>query len=197
MKTKLLGVEKTSNGKYVKTYLAKYKTSKGEFCYEFASRKDVPDVLAKTPKPDAVRILPYFYDEKGQLQVVLIKEFRFPINKYVYALPAGIIDGEELPIESAKRELKEEIGADVVSIRQTEKASYSSAGFSDESIVTFEAEIKFGGKQHLETFEDITPIIVNLDTLFKMLDEEDFGAQPRLQLRCFYYKMKNDNKKRL
>ena len=190
MKNQFINLEKTSGGKYIKLYLAKYKTPNGEKLYEIASRKDVPDIINKTPSPDAVRILPYFFDENVNLKIVLIKEFRFAINQYIYGLPAGLIEENENPIESAKRELEEEIGAKVVKICQTENLSYSSAGFCDESIVCFEAEVELNQKQHLDKFEDIMVKVVDLETLNKMLDAENFGLQSRLQLRGFYYKQK-------
>ena len=185
---KLLDLKKAYNGKFIKTYLARYKTDNGEKLYEIASRKDKPDIKCKIRKPDAVRILPFIIDETGNLKVVLIKEFRYAIGQYIYGLPAGLIDKGEESIESARRELAEEIGAEVLSIVQTEKMSYSSAGLCDESLVCFEAEVKLNGKQHLDQFEDISVLTVTLDELEKMLDEEDFGLQSRLQLRGFLYK---------
>ena len=187
---KLINVEKSWNGKFIKTYLARFQTENGELRYEIASRKDTPDILMKNPKVDAVRILPYFFDENGKIMVVLIREFRYPINKHIYAIPAGLIDKGESPLESAKRELEEEIGATAKKIVQTEPASYSSAGFCDESLICFEAEVEFNSKQHLDSFEDIEICVVDLDTLEKMLDSEDFGMQSRLQLRGFLYKQK-------
>ncbi len=190
---KLKSVEKAWNGRFIKTYLAKYQTEKGEHVYEIASRKDNPDILMKKPKADAVRILPYFFDENGEIKIVLIKEFRYPINKHIYAIPAGLIDRGESPLESAKRELEEEIGATAKNIVQAEPASYSSAGFCDESLICFEAEVEFNSKQHLDSFEDIEICVVDLEALEKMLDSEDFGMQSRLQLRGFFYKQKLQN----
>lgn len=185
---KLVEVVKTHNGKFIKTYLAKYQTKMGERYYEIASRKDNPDVQNKNARPDAVRIIPYYYDEKGNLKVVLIKEFRFAINKYIYGTPAGLIDKGEDPIVSAKRELYEEIGAKVIKCKLTEKTSYSSAGIIDESLVCFEAEVKLTGKQHLDQYEDISIVTVGLKKLEKMLDTQEFDLPSRLQLRSFLYK---------
>lgn len=185
---KILGLKKTHDGKFIKTYLARYQTQQGEKLYEIASRKNVPDIECEVRKPDAVRILPYFRDENGEINVVLIKEFRYAINQYIYGVPAGLIDEGEKPIESAIRELNEEIGAEVVNIVQTEKMSYSSAGFSDESLVCFEAEVTFTGKQHLDKFEDISVLTVTLKEMERMLENEEFGLQSRLQLRGFLYK---------
>ena len=89
---KIIDVEKLTDKKYLNLFELVYETEKGEKRYEIASRKTIPDVVSKTNKPDAVRIIPYFYDKNKNLKVVLIREFRYPINDYVYAVPAGLID---------------------------------------------------------------------------------------------------------
>lgn len=57
-------------------------------------------------RPDSITILPF--DDKGRL--LLIKEYRHGFRKNVWFLPAGRIDKGELPLEAAKRELREETG---------------------------------------------------------------------------------------
>jgi ADP-ribose pyrophosphatase len=57
-------------------------------------------------RPDSVTILPF--DNKGRL--LLIREFRYESNKYVWFLPAGSVGKEERPLLAAKRELQEETG---------------------------------------------------------------------------------------
>jgi ADP-ribose pyrophosphatase len=42
--------------------------------------------------------------------VVLVRQFREAVQKELVELPAGVIDGEEAPLETAKRELQEETG---------------------------------------------------------------------------------------
>lgn len=42
--------------------------------------------------------------------VYLIEEFRYPLGRTVLSVPGGATDGDEDPLETAKRELKEEIG---------------------------------------------------------------------------------------
>ena len=192
---KLLSVSRVYDGKFIKNYVAEYDVGGKIKKYEIVSRKDVLDIESGKHVPDAVRIVPYYY-EKGELKVVLIREFRYPLNEYIYAVPAGLIDGGEQPIKSAIRELKEEIGAEVKNIREVEKFSYASPGFSDESLICFEAEVELNSKQSLDSFEDIEVVIVNLDKLEKMLDKEDFGLQSRLQLRAFLYKQKYEQLKK-
>lgn len=43
-------------------------------------------------------------------QIVLVRQYRYPIDRYVYEVPAGAIDAGEDPITAAARELAEEVG---------------------------------------------------------------------------------------
>lgn len=56
--------------------------------------------------PGAVVILPLFSDGT----VLLERQFRYPLNKVFIEFPAGKIDAQENPLDSAKRELLEETG---------------------------------------------------------------------------------------
>ncbi|WP_117234101.1 NUDIX hydrolase [Vibrio maerlii] len=56
--------------------------------------------------PGAAVILPILED--GRL--VLVRQFRPSLNKWILELPAGTIEENELPLACAKRELKEETG---------------------------------------------------------------------------------------
>ena len=43
-------------------------------------------------------------------EVLLVRQYRYGIDGYTLELPAGTLDGDEAPIECAKRELREETG---------------------------------------------------------------------------------------
>ena len=109
--------------------------------YAFVSRTKgmsyKPTLLGKPYQSDAVSI---FVKNKDNTKMLLIKEFRYPINNYVISTP------EEVGYQ------KEQI--EVESILQP---SYSAIGISDEQtasvFVTVDDTIK--PKQHLEGTEDI------------------------------------------
>lgn len=129
--------------------------------YDFVSRHNFmsrePDVLSQPYKHESVGI---FLFNKDKSKMLLIKEFRYPINNYVISTPAGLIDSGESITDAAIRELYEEVGYtnEQVTIESILQPSYSSIGLSDEQtasvFVTVDDSIK--PKQHLEASEDIT-----------------------------------------
>ncbi len=56
--------------------------------------------------PDCVAVV--VLDE--QRNVLLVRQFRHPVGKFLLEIPAGGIDPTEEPIDSVRRELQEEIG---------------------------------------------------------------------------------------
>lgn len=145
-------------------------------------------------KVDGVRVVPYYFDG-GKCNVVLIKEYRYPVGDYIFATPAGLIDEGEEPKDAVARELMEETGYKVINLKQTSGASYSSAGMSDERLICFEAEVAFDGKQNLGDREDIEIVVVSLDELETFIHSHQFGLQSELQLKAFLYKKKYEELK--
>ncbi len=92
--------------------------------WEFFSRKSEP--FGK--KCDTVMIVPFIGNK-----IVFIKQFRVPSNGYIYEFPAGIVDGNETVIDTAKRELKEEVGLSIVECKVGERL-YNSVGISSETV---------------------------------------------------------------
>jgi 8-oxo-dGTP pyrophosphatase MutT (NUDIX family) len=73
-------------------------------------------------------------------RVVLIRQYRHPVGRHLWELPAGLRDEDgEPPVETARRELAEEalLSAERWSLLTT---SHSSPGFCDERVLVFLAE---------------------------------------------------------
>ena len=86
--------------------------------------------------PGAVAVVALDDDDN----VVLLSQYRHPVGKHLWELPAGLRDADgEPPVETAKRELAEEalLSAARWSLLAT---SYSSPGFCDEQVLVYLAE---------------------------------------------------------
>lgn len=86
--------------------------------------------------PGAVAVVAL--DDVGD--VVLLRQYRHPVGGYLWELPAGLRDADgEPPLETAKRELAEEVqlAADRWSLLAT---YFSSPGFCDEQVLVYLAE---------------------------------------------------------
>lgn len=85
--------------------------------------------------PGAVAVVPI--TEEGN--IVLVKQYRYPVGKVLLEIPAGKLDKGEQPDECALRELEEETG--YVAQKITKLASiYTTPGFTDEVIHLYVAE---------------------------------------------------------
>jgi len=121
-------------------------------------------------------------------KLCIIKEFRVPVNNYLWEFPAGLIDTEIETVEDAvKRELKEETGLDVDYIYQISPFGYNSPGITDESIAM--AFVRAKGElttKNLEASEELEPYLMNQDEVVKLLEtEKNFGAKAWLVMNHF------------
>lgn len=113
-----------------------------------------------------VGIVPVTKDGK----VCLLKSFRFSLNKYLYEIPLGYIDPKETPLETAKRELRQEIGATAkkwVSLGW----AWQAPGFLKLKSHFFLAKDVIPGKQDLEETEDLELFTVSPRKIKQMLDK--------------------------
>jgi ADP-ribose pyrophosphatase len=104
--------------------------------------------------PGAVMIVPVL--ETGEL--VMERQYRYPLRRDILELPAGKIDPGEPPLECAKRELLEETGY-VASDWRHVATTHPVVGYSDEHIEIYLARgLTYQGAnldhdEHLEVFK--------------------------------------------
>lgn len=101
--------------------------------------------------PGGVTAIPILDDGR----ILLIRQFRYPIGKFILELPAGKLDTGQPPKETAARELEEEIGYKAGSL-EYETTFYTTPGISDEAIHFFIAGNLTPCPQRLEEGEHIT-----------------------------------------
>jgi len=69
-------------------------------------------------------------------KVILIRQYRYAVNAFLWELPAGSVDEGETPEDAARRECHEEIGL-VPSTLVRLSAMYPTPGYCDEEMVFF------------------------------------------------------------
>ena len=126
------------------------KIFKGRIFSVSRERKTLPNgrkvYLEKVHHPGAVLVVPFINKD-----IILIRQYRGVIGKYIWELPAGTLEKGEKPRACAKRELAEETG---YSARDLEKLGmiYTTPGFTDEKIYLFAA--KCGKRRKPKTATD-------------------------------------------
>lgn len=109
--------------------------------------------------PGASAVVPFLSDAGGDdPQVLLIRQYRYATNGYVYEIPAGRLDAGEAPDACARRELLEETGCSARAITFL-TSMWTTPGFTDERIHLFLAEgLKSGdAKREADEFIEMVP----------------------------------------
>lgn len=161
---------------FIKTYEFIYDVDGKGLNYDVVSR----NAIAGTDLPDienAVAIIPVFED--GDL--LMIKEFRYPLNDYVWAFPAGLIDPGEDARAAAIRELMEETGVKVEKIMSVFPGGYSSEGMSDEKLGTVVCRIS-GTLKGCDGAEEIHPVKVTVEEAIKIASNPSNKISNKVQI---------------
>jgi ADP-ribose pyrophosphatase len=121
--------------------------------------------------PCASAIVPFVSEPTGDdPQILMIKQYRYAAEEYLYAIPAGRLDSGEEPLACARRELKEETGCTARSIEFL-FTMFTTPGFTDERIHVFMATGLERGETAHESDEFMTLETVTLSTALRFIQE--------------------------
>lgn len=119
--------------------------------------------------PKTVGVLPLV----GKNKFILIKQFRFPIKKEIWEIPAGILEKGEKPEIGAKRELKEETGYEANELKKIGEI-FLTPGYSTEYMYLFLAKGLKKGEQKLDEGEMIKEVkIFSKKEILKMIKNQE------------------------
>jgi ADP-ribose pyrophosphatase len=119
--------------------------------------------------PGASAIVPFVSDAAGvDPQLLLIRQYRYAADQYLYEIPAGRLDPGEDPRDCAKRELREETGCTAREIDFL-CTTYTTPGFTDERIHLFMATGLERGETAHEADEFMTVETVTLSDALRLI----------------------------
>lgn len=103
-------------------------------------------------------------------RILLVKQYRPPMDSVSIELPAGLIDVGETAEAAALRELREETGF-VGKVTRVHPAASLSPGMSDETVILVEVVVEgVGAGQECEPGENIEVVSVPLERFEEAVD---------------------------
>jgi ADP-ribose pyrophosphatase len=187
--------EKLTDCKFLNLYALEAERRNGKIApYFLASRaKGVEQlkITTKENKPDGVIIYGVYGEKKDK--VALVRQYRYPIDDYIYEFPAGLVEEGEDLLDAAIREMYEETGLTLKPLESKEGYSnpfFTSIGMTDES-----CSMVFGylsgepTNAYQEASEDIEVVMADREECKRILKEE------KVAIMCAYMMMHFINSK--
>ena len=181
------GIQKQTNNRFLNMYTMDVQYRNRQYGnYFVASRAEDPASLkavTHTNSPDGVILYGVYGDQKDN--VVLIRQYRYPIDGYVYEFPAGLVEPGEDMLEAGVRDMFEETGLHFTPI-ETARPFFTSIGMTDESCGTV-----FGycsgtpTNAHQEGSEDIQVVLADRAECRRILKEENVAIMCAYMLMHF------------
>ena len=184
------GVKRQTNNRFLNLYEldAVFRDGSRAPYYVASRRKDVDSIKAVTHDNHADGVILYGVYGEEKDKVVLIRQFRYPINGYVYEFPAGLVEPGEDMLDAGVREMQEETGLE---FRPVDAGSYSrpfftTIGMTDESCGTVygycSGTPSVAGQ---EGTEDIQVVLADREECKRILREENVAIMCAYMLMHF------------
>lgn len=123
--------------------------------------------------PGASAIVPLLSDPGGSdPQLLLIRQYRYAAERYVYEIPAGRLEASEAPEICAHRELREETGC-TAAVMEHVFTMFTTPGFTDEKIHVYLATGLTRGAHAREGDEFIELVPLPLSKVLEMIERNE------------------------
>ena len=160
------------------------------FKYYFASRGRGENLKIYTHENHPEGVVVYGVAGEHHDQIVLVRQYRYPINDYIYEMPAGLVEKGEDPQQTGVREFREETGMTLTLYMGGNdcyrRPFYTTVGLTDESV-----EPVFGfatgkpGQEQMEDTEDMETVLADRTEVRRILKEEKVAMKCALLLMHF------------
>ena len=165
------------------------KTGKAGHYYVASRAKDERHLKLNTGEnyPDGVIIYAVCKEDKNK--VVLVRQYRYAIDDYIYEFPAGLVEPDENYHEGAVREMYEETGLKLEPIPVAEayqKPYFTTVGMTDESCATVYgyASGQISSRAQ-EATEEIEVVLADKEEVKRILQEENVAIMTAYMLMHF------------
>jgi ADP-ribose pyrophosphatase len=184
---KVTHVEKITSEKWLNLYRATYEHNAHKGGWVYASRKP-PE---KSGLIDAVVMVPVLHTPGQPSKLVMIREFRIPLNGYSLAFPAGLLEEGESVEEAVRREMIEETGLEVTRFRKISPPISSSPGMTDESAVLAFIDVRSTPecKQALEESEDLEVMLLDFADVTRLCDNPGSAIDAKAWATLYMFQM--------
>jgi ADP-ribose pyrophosphatase len=119
--------------------------------------------------PGASAVLPVLRPDDEDPEVLLIRQYRYAADGYLYEVPAGRLDAGESPEDCAHRELREETGYTAERVVRL-FTMFTTPGFTDEKIHLFLATGLRTGESEREADEFLELVPTRLSQALSMVE---------------------------
>lgn len=195
---RLKNVTKQTNNPFLNMYQFDVEFRNGKISpYYVASRSpnvESLEAVTHAHHSDAIIIYAIYGEQKDK--IVLVRQFRYPVNGYTYELPAGLVEKGEDMYSAGIRELYEETGL-TFNPKKVDNAYtrpfFSTPGLSDES-----AGAIYGyctgtpSNSNQEESEDIQIILADKNECKRILKEENVPIMCAYHLMHFIHNKDDD-----
>ncbi|MDD2979893.1 MAG: NUDIX hydrolase, partial [Hespellia sp.] len=186
-------IKKQTDNRFLNSYELVAERRNGKTApYYVASRAKTADdlkIATRENTPDGVAIYGVYGEQHDKL--ALVKQFRYPIDDYIYEFPAGLVEDGEDMVDAAVREMYEETGLTMHPVDVEEyyqKPFFTTIGMTDESCgMIFGYLTGEPTNVHQEASEDIQVILADREECRRILKEENVAIMCAYMLMHFIH----------